>query len=157
MTGGEGEDVFQEDARTEIADLTEDDGRRRTLAQVPAAVRTTIKRLAGPNTVFGLFREVDDGETVYEAEWLEYRYQRSVKIDNKGVVVEDEKEIEVFDLPRAVREAVAAAYPKGEITEAETAVVEGRLLYEVEVEEGDGTVRELLLTGRGRILEDEVQ
>jgi hypothetical protein len=107
--------------------------------------------------VFGLFREVSDGETVFEAEFMQRRYQRSLKINLKGVVIEDEIEIEVFDMPKAVRDAVKGAYPEGEITEAETALAEGRLLYEVEVEEGDGTVRELLITGRGRILEDEVQ
>ena len=158
MTGGDGEDVFKEDARAEILDLTGDDGRRRSLANVPKAVRNTITRLAGRNKVFGLFREVDDdGNAVFEAEWLEYRYQRSLKINLKGTVVEDEKEIEVFDLPKAVRDAVKAAYPDGEITEAETALVDGRLLYEVEVEEDNGTVRELLLTGRGTVLDDEVQ
>jgi len=159
LTGGDGEDVFSSaDEESEINDLTEDDGIRIRLAQAPAPVRQTVNQLRQGNDLIGLFRESKDGETVFEAEFLEARYQRSLKLNLDGAVIEDEKEIEISDLPQAVIDAVFGRYPEAEITEAETADVEGTLFYEVEVELEDGeVVRELLITPAGSIEDDEIQ
>ena len=161
LTGGPGEDVFpSSDTAAEINDNTDgDDGIRIRLVEAPQPVQDRINRVlaAEPATELeGLFREVDEGVTKFEAEFNQRRFLRSLKILTDGTLEEDETEIEISQLPPRVRRAVFAAHPSAEITEAEIRLFAQRTFYEVEVEVGD-EVHELLFTERGRLVEDEIQ
>ena len=162
VIGGKGQDVFQStEAAGEFADFADDDdGVRVTLAETPAAVQTAVATLLGTDTLSGLFREIDEGETVYELEWEAAGppvAPNSAKIAEDGTVVERETEIDIATLPAAVTESIAAAYPRGEITEAEILLLPGEpQLFEVEVV-NRRQIRELVVTPQGEILEDELE
>ena len=65
-----------------------------------------------------------------------------------------EREIDPSDLPSAVRAAVEAAIPGGQIVEAEVETENGKEVYEVEVE-ADGKEFEVEVTASGEVLEIE--
>jgi hypothetical protein len=161
ITGGDGEDVFKSsDADAEITDNTPgDDGVQVPLEAAPQAVQDRVNRALAdePGTrLTGLFRESDDGVTVFEAEFEQRRFERSLKIFEDGVVEEDELELEIDALPGRVRRAIVAAHPDAEIEEAELRLFARRTFYEVEIVTTSGEVRELILTPRGRIVDDSV-
>ena len=140
-----------------MKDRDEDDGVRIQLDEAPTAVRAAVLELLEGNEFENLVRETDEGETVFELEWEVGGVPHSAKINLAGEVIELEVEIDIDALPAAVREAVLARYPEGEITEAETLQLPGQpLMYEVEVENA-GLVRELVITQEGQILSDEVE
>ena len=156
VTGGKGEDVFQSsDLLTEISDLREDDGVRISLNEAPAPVQTSVLNLSGPS-FDNLLRESDDGDTVFELEWRAGNTPNSAKIQPDGTVIERETEISPSNLPPAVQSAVAAKYPTGTITEAETLVVPEGSFFEVEVLVRNRS-RELRVTPGGEIVDDELQ
>ena len=161
LTGGEGEDVFKSsDTTAEVNDNTEgEDGVQIPLADAPQPVRDRINRLLATETgtrLTGLFEESDEGNTVYEAEFDQRRFDRSLKIFPDGTLEEDETELEIDFLPGRIRRAVLGAHPDAEITEAELRLFARRVFYEVEIEVGD-EVREVILTERGRIVEDNLE
>ena len=159
ISGGAGEDVFQStDAPAENADFSEDDdGVRISLAEAPPAVQAAVATLLAGAPFGNLFQEVDEGATVYELEWTAAEGPKSAKIALDGTVVELETEIDPATLPAAVVAAITARYPAGEITEAETVVLpDNPLLYEVEVV-NRRTIRELLVTPAGEIIDDSVE
>ena len=157
LGGGKGDDVFQlSDAPGEYADFGADDGVRVGLADVPPAVQASVNTLLAGSPIRNLLRESDDGATVYELEW-DAGLGRSAKITADGTVVELEAEIDPATLPAAVTAAVAARYPGGEVTEAETIDLPGEpQAYEVEVV-NRRQIRELVITPAGEILEDELE
>ena len=157
LIGGKGEDVFQssEDA-AEIADLDEDDGVRIQFAEAPAPVQASVTTLLAGLPLRNLLRETDEGETVFELEW-DAGLGRSAKITLDGTVVELESEIDPATLPAAVTAAIAAKYPLGEITEAETLDLPGEpQAFEVEVV-NRRQIRELVVTPAGEILDDSLE
>jgi hemolysin type calcium-binding protein len=162
VIGGKGQDVFQStEAAAELADFADDDdGVRVALAEVPPAVQAAVATLLGTDTLGGLFREIDDGETVFELEWETPATPpgpNSAKITEDGTVVERETEIDVATLPAAVTASIAAKYPRGEITEAEILLLPGEpQLFEVEVV-NRRQIRELKVTPAGEIVDDALE
>lgn len=117
-----------------------------------AAVTTLLAGLPLRN----LLRESDEGETVFELEW-NAGLGRSAKITADGTVVELESEIDPATLPAAVTAAIAAKYPRGQITEAETLDLPGQpQAFEVEVV-NRRQIRELVITPAGEILDDALE
>ena len=157
MTGGKGDDVFQStDDAAEIVDFGEDDGVRIALAEAPPPVQAAVTTLLAGSPLRNLLRESDEGETVFELEW-DAGLGRSAKIAADGTVVELESEIDPATLPAAVIAAVAAKYPLGEITEAETVDLPGQpQAFEVEVV-NRRQIRELVITPAGEILDDSLE
>jgi hypothetical protein len=162
VIGGKGQDVFQSsDAAVEFGDFADDDdGIRVALAEVPAAVQASVATLLGTDALGGLFREIDDGATVFELEWEAAGNPptpNSAKITTDGTVVERETEIDIATLPVAVTAAISAKYPRGEITEAEILLVPNEpQLFEVEVV-NRRQIRELKVTPSGEIVEDALE
>ena len=157
LFGEEGQDVFQSsDSLKEMKDRDEDDGVRVRLEEANSLVQAAVLDLLDGNDFRNLLRESDDGEIVYELEW-DAPGPHSAKINLAGDVIELEVEIDPGMLPAAVTAAIAARYPDGEITEAETLELpDTPLRYEVEVE-NEGLVRELVVTPAGEILADDVE
>ena len=68
---------------------------------------------------------------------------------------EDEEEVAIADLPEAVVDAIQERFPEGTMEEAERETEDGQVVYEVEVEDADGTEYEVEVTEDGKILEVE--
>jgi hypothetical protein len=158
LMGMQGEDEFNSaDEDREYADLTDEDGVIIRFDEAPQPVQQAVNTLLAGATEFTLIREDDDGP-VFELEWEDLAGgPHSAKIRPTGDVIELESEIEIDALPQAVVDAILARYPSGEITEAETLEVPGEpLAYEVEVTVRR-TIREIIVTPAGEILQDEVE
>ena len=158
IMGMQGEDEFNsEDDEREYADLTDEDGVIIKFEEAPEAVQNAVTTLLDGATDFTLIREEDDG-LVFELEWEDTDGgPHSAKIRPNGDVVELESEIDIADLPDAAVAGILARYPTGEITEAETLELPGEpLAYEVEVVVRR-TIREIIITPAGEILQDEIE
>ena len=158
IMGMQGEDEFNsEDGEREYADLTDEDGVIIKFEEAPEAVQDAVTTVLDGATDFTLIREEDDG-LVFELEWEDTEGgPHSAKIRPNGDVVELESEIDIADLPDAVAAGILARYPTGEITEAETLEIPGEpLAYEVEVVLRR-TIREIIVTPAGEILQDEIE
>ncbi len=122
--------------------------------KLPAAVKKTIKRKFPKAEIEGASKEVEDGTTTYEVE-LEIK-DRSVDVALKadGTILEIEREVPVNELPKAVKKALAARYPKAKIEKVEEIVKgeHGPVHYEVAIK------AEVVFTAKGKIVkghEDE--
>ena len=158
IMGMQGEDEFNsEDGEREYADLTDEDGVIIKFEEAPEPVQNATTTLLDGATDFTLIREDDDG-LVFELEWDDLQGDpHSAKIRPNGDVVELESEIDIEELPDAVVNGILARYPNGEITEAETLEIPGQpLAYEVETVVRR-TIREIIITPAGEILQDEVE
>ena len=158
IMGMQGEDEFvSTDRPHEIRDLTGEDGLIIGIDEAPQDVRDAVTTLLDGQSEFTLIREDDEG-LVFELEWEDLSGgPHSAKIRPNGDVVELESEIDVDTLPDAVVQSILDTYPIGAITEAETLEVPGEpLAYEVEVTLRR-TIREIIITPAGEILQDEVE
>lgn len=68
---------------------------------------------------------------------------------------EGEEMVALEDLPAAVRAAVQAAAPGGQLLEAEKETEDGAVVYEVEVRLADGRLVDITVTPDGQVLEIE--
>ena len=116
--------------------------------KLPAAVKKTIKRKFPKAEIEGASKEVEDGTTTYEVE-LEIK-DRSVDVALKadGTILEIEREVPVDELPKAVKKALAARYPKAKIEKVEEIVKgeDGPVHYEVAIK------AEVVLTAKGKFV-----
>jgi uncharacterized membrane protein YkoI len=127
-----------------------------SLDQAPQPVQASVQRLAGSNKVHSFTREMEDGQTVYEAEWKQDGSEHSAVVNGSGVVVEEETEINSSDLPPVVKDAVMRKYPNGKLGEAGSLKEGGRSAFEVEVKAG-GEKHELKVSSTGEILSDKIE
>ncbi len=117
------------------------------VAQVPAAV------VAGFNRQFPQAREVKwekEGEQ-YEAGFEQGKQELSALLDASGKLVETETEINVDQLPAAVRATLARQYKGIKIKEAAKIVAAdtGAVTYEAEIAQSGKTV-DVLFDAEGR-------
>lgn len=101
-------------------------------------------------------QETLHGKVAYEVEYKENGKEHELLYSADGTVVQTEEEIEVQSLPGPVTQAIAKAYPKGKIKEAEKVMKpDGTVTgYEVEIKEA-GKELELELDTSGKILKTE--
>jgi hypothetical protein len=116
--------------------------------KLPAGVRKAVKSKFPKAEIENASKEVDDGETIYEVE-LEIK-DRSVDVTLKadGTILEIEREIPFDEVPKAVKKALAARYPKAKIEKVEevTKGENGQVRYEVAI------TTEVVLTAKGKIV-----
>ena len=104
---------------------------------LPAAVeKTVVKESAGAN-VRGFAKEMEHGQTYYEASLIVGGANRDVLMDTAGVVVEVEQQVALDSLPAAVRSALLAKAGAGKITTVESLTKKDKLVaYEAQVRTG---------------------
>ena len=126
------------------------------LADAPAAVRDAITAAAG-KPVDMIDKEQDNGKTYYEADYEMKGTKCSVKVDEAGTVVERETAVTKKELPKAVRAALKAKYPKAQIKEAEKVEANGETYFELHVtaDKKSEEVREVKVSTDGKITADE--
>lgn len=133
-----------------------------TLDQVPAAVKATILREAAGAEITEIEREVRNGKTVYEAEFLQGGQAIEIKVAPDGTVlareVEDEDDNEddiTFDqIPAPARMALQQLAGGAKILKAEREKEHGALVYEAEWSV-NGASHEAAVTAEGALLEIE--
>jgi len=119
--------------------------------KLPEAVRKAVEKAFPKAEIEGASKEVEHGDTIYEVK-LEIE-DRPVEVALKadGTIVEIEKEVRVHDLPKAVKKALAAKFPRAKIEKAEeiTKGHNGPVHYEVAIK------AEVLLTAEGQIVKNK--
>ena len=115
---------------------------------LPPAVEKTVARELEGATLKGIAVETCAGKTCYEVETMRGTKTRDLIVDSAGSVVEVEEQMEIADLPEAVK---TAAGKFGSIATAERLTMSGAVTYEVVTKKGssesehvflqDGTVK----------------
>jgi hypothetical protein len=103
-------------------------------ADLPAAVARTAAIESRGATVRGLTREREDGKTYYEVELLVKGRSKDVLIDTTGTVVLVEEQVNLAELPEAVRTALEVGAGQGKIQLVESLTKRGKIVaYEAHV------------------------
>ena len=101
---------------------------------LPKAVQQTVQAQSRGATLRGLSKEVENGATIYEAEFKVNGHNRDVSIDVNGNVVEIEEEVALSSLPPAVKATIEKNAGKGKITTVEAVTKNNSLVaYEAHV------------------------
>jgi len=111
------------------------------LEDLPAVVKKTVLEVSKGLKVRGLTREVEKGQTFYEAELEVEGRTRDVIIDATGAVVLIEEEVPWDSVPAAVRAAIEKGAEGRKIVLVETLTRNGTIeAYEAHVKKGWWTV-----------------
>lgn len=103
-------------------------------SELPPAVEKTVTAQAAGATVKGFAREVENGQTYYEAELVVDGHIRDVLMDADGNVVEVEEQVMFDKLPERVQIALKARAGAGTIAVVESLTKRGKLVaYEAHV------------------------
>ena len=103
-------------------------------SELPPAVERTVAAAAAHATVKGFSREVENGQTFYEAALIVDGRSRDVLIDAQGHVVEVEEQVPFDKLPAKVRAALTSRAGTGTIAVVESLKKKGKIVaYEAHV------------------------
>ena len=130
-----------------MASVSLADEEKISVKELPKAVLKVVKEKFPKSEIKGAAKEEEDGKTTYEVMLSVKGRGVNVALKADGTVLEIEKEIDVDDLPKAVRETLSARYPKAKIAKAE-AVTKGEggpVSYEVAI------TTEVVLSAKGKI------
>ena len=130
------------------------DEQRMKPADLPKAVKATVKKLYPDAKIVGASKETDEKEkeTMYEVEMMVDGKSVDLAIDDEGELEETEKEINAADLPKAVTRAAAKRFPNAKITKVEEVTDEDdKVVYELALIH-DGEKMEVVIAPNGKIL-----
>jgi hypothetical protein len=114
--------------------LAQEQERKITQADLPAAVAKGVAVQSQGATLKGLAEEKEAGQTYYEAELLAGGLTRDLLFDTTGTVVEIEQQVVFDSLPPAVRSALTTRAGQGTIVRVESLTKRGSLVaYEAHV------------------------
>jgi uncharacterized membrane protein YkoI len=103
-------------------------------SELPPAVEKTVAAESAHATVKGFTREVENGQTYYEAELVVDGHARDVLMDEHGTIVEVEEQVAFDKLPAKVQAALRAHAGRGTIRVVESLTKNGKLVaYEAHV------------------------
>jgi len=102
---------------------------------LPPAVERTVAAQSAGATVRGFSKEVDKGQTFYEAKLTVSGHSKDILIDANGSVVEVEEEVSLASLAASVQAGLKAGTASGTIKKVESITKNGRLVaYEAHVD-----------------------
>jgi hypothetical protein len=119
-----------------LSAVAQEQEKKVTAKDVPAAVITAFKSAYPNATIRGYASEREDGKQYYEIESREGNLHRDVLYNPDGTVAEVEESLNASDLPADALKAIKQKYPKGVITLAEKTTVGDTVGYEVSVKQG---------------------
>ena len=106
-------------------------------SQLPPAVEQTVARESQGATIKGFAREIDKGQTFYEAELIVDGHAKDILMNKKGNIVEVEEEVALDSLPANVQDGLRKAAGAGTIQMVESLTKNGKLVaYEGHVKTG---------------------
>ena len=119
------------------------------LEKVPPKAQEALKKLAGTAKITEVAKESENGVDVFEAKWtIDGRvHEAAVAVD--GTLVDTEEQMDVKDVPEAVRKAAAAQFPgvdKDKLVYTKAV----KVMYEAEAKV-DGKDREVKISPTGEV------
>ncbi|MSV29210.1 MAG: hypothetical protein EXQ52_10800 [Bryobacterales bacterium] len=106
------------------------------MKDLPVAVQNAVAGQRGNATLKGLTREVEDGTTLYEAEFKVNGRGRDVSFDESGNLVSVEEEVALDSIPAAARDAIKSRAAEGKIKFVEKVTKGSVMYYEAQVKTG---------------------
>jgi hypothetical protein len=106
------------------------------MQDLPEAVQKTVKRETAHGKLRGLAKEVENGQTFYEAETTVNGTSRDILIDANGAVVEVEEATSLAKLPEAAQKAINAEARTGKLLSVEKVTKGAAITYEAAIQKG---------------------
>jgi hypothetical protein len=142
-------------ANLALAGSTVGQERKINRSELPAAVEKTVVEQTKGATIRGFSQEKENGQTTYEAEMLVNGHTKDVQMDTNGAVMEVEEQVELQEVPAAVKAGLQAKAGKGKITKVESITKKNKLVaYEAQVVT-DGKKSEVQVGPDGKTLDRE--
>jgi hypothetical protein len=124
-------------------------------SDLPPAVEKTVATQSAGATVKGFSKEVEKGQTLYEAEMIVNGHTKDILIDTNGAIVEVEEEVAMDALPAEVKAGLQAKAGEGKLVKVETLTKQDKLVaYEAQVTKG-GKKSEVQVGPDGKPLDHE--
>jgi uncharacterized membrane protein YkoI len=124
-------------------------------ADLPPAVEKTVAAQSVGATVKGFSKEIEKGQTYYEAELIVNGHTKDILIDPNGAIVEVEEEVAMSALPAEVKAGLQAKAGEGKLVKVETLTKNDKLVaYEAQVTKG-GKKSEVQVGPDGKPLDHE--
>jgi hypothetical protein len=123
------------------------------LDKVPAKAQEALKKLAGSAKITEVSKESEGGMDVFEAKWTIDGRLHEAAVAADGTLVDTEEQMDVKDVPEAVRKAAAAQFP-GVAADKVTYTKAVKIIYEAEAKV-DGKDREVKISPTGEVAKHE--
>jgi hypothetical protein len=124
-------------------------------SDLPPAVEKTVVAQSAGATVRGFSSEVENGQTLYEAEMMVSGHSKDVLMAADGSIVEVEEQVALDSLSAEVQAGLQAKAGKGKILKVESITKKGNLVaYEAQVNT-DGKKSEVQVGPDGKPLDHE--
>ena len=122
-----------------------------TLDQVPAAVRKTLERECKGATIRDITKEVEGEKTLYDFEVTREGRQFEFDIAANGEVLSREEQVELKQLPPAVRQTIERASKGGKLGTIMKGNEQGKTSYEAEITI-KGKMTEIAVADNGKLI-----
>ena len=123
------------------------------MKDLPEPVQKTVQEQTKNAKLRGLSKEVENGQTYYEAETIVNGKSRDILMDPSGAIVEVEEAAELGSIPQAARKAIETSAGSGKILKVETVSKGSVVSYEAVVEK-DGKKSEVAVNADGSMKKD---
>ena len=127
-----------------------------SMTDAPSAVQAGVKKAVGDQKIEEFSKEVEDGKTTFEAEFEVGGVDHSVTVAEDGKVIEEETDVALDALPKAVTEAVMKAEPSGKMKEAAKVTADGKSCFEVDLMVGE-VKHEIKVDEAGKVMSNKVE
>ena len=117
---------------------------------VPAVVLAAFAKAFPKAAVKGYAREVEKGQTMYEVECVEGKTHRDVTYAPDGKLLLVEEEVEMREVPEAVRQALEKKFPKATVNIAEKIMDGKSVAYEFHLTTPEGKEAEVKFDAQGK-------
>jgi hypothetical protein len=138
-------------AEEEKAEQEGAQGEKVTLDQVPAAVRETLERVCRGAIVRDITKEIEGGKTLYDFEVTREGRAFEFDIAANGEVLSREEQVELSQLPSAVRQTIERAGKGGKVGTIMRVNEEGKTSYEAEIAIKGKTI-EIAIAADGKVI-----
>jgi hypothetical protein len=106
-------------------------------SDLPPAVEKTVATQSSGAAVKGFSKEMEKGQTYYEAEMIVNGHTKDILINATGTIVEVEEQVAMDALPAAVKAGLQAKAGKGKLVKVESITKKDNLVaYEAQVRNG---------------------
>jgi hypothetical protein len=106
-------------------------------SDLPPAVEKTVTAQSSGAAVKGFSKEMEKGQTYYEAEMIVNGHTKDILINATGTIVEVEEQVAMDALPAAVKSGLQAKAGKGKLVKVESITKKDNLVaYEAQVRNG---------------------
>ena len=138
-----------------IAQWTFADADADALAKAPAAVQATAQHYLKGNSMEGFDLETVNGKTVYEVTYKVHGVEYASTINEAGVVIEQEMDVDPVAVPSAVMDVAMKAHAGGTVVETGIITEGAKMFYEVEIKAAD-VVHAMKINADGSVIADAI-